>query len=83
MPGIYTPPDYDLAGFIVGCVEEDAILGADRVCDRVESVTHHSPHGPDSVVGEGGNENRGDGRHAVDAPDPPWRDASPCRAENR
>jgi phosphoribosylformylglycinamidine cyclo-ligase len=33
MPGIYTPPDYDLAGFIVGCVEEDAILGADRVVD--------------------------------------------------
>jgi phosphoribosylformylglycinamidine cyclo-ligase len=31
MPGIYMPPDYDLAGFIVGCVEEDAILGADRV----------------------------------------------------
>jgi phosphoribosylformylglycinamidine cyclo-ligase len=31
MPGIYTPPDYDLAGFIVGGVEEDAILGADRV----------------------------------------------------
>jgi phosphoribosylformylglycinamidine cyclo-ligase len=31
MPGIYTPPDYDLAGFIVGCVDEDAILGADRV----------------------------------------------------
>jgi len=31
MPGIYTPPDYDLAGFIVGCVEEQAILGADRV----------------------------------------------------
>ncbi len=31
MPGIYTPPDYDLAGFIVGCVEEDAIIGADRV----------------------------------------------------
>jgi len=24
-------PDYDLAGFVVGCVEEDAILGADRV----------------------------------------------------
>src|SRR6476469_610197 len=33
MPGIYTPPDYDLAGFIVGMVEEDAILGADRVCE--------------------------------------------------
>jgi len=33
MPGVYTPPDYDLAGFIVGWVEEDAIRGADRVCD--------------------------------------------------
>ncbi len=31
MPGIYTPPNYDLAGFIVGCVEEDEILGAARV----------------------------------------------------
>lgn len=31
MPGIYTPPDYDLAGFITGCVEEDRILGAARV----------------------------------------------------
>lgn len=33
MPGVYTPPDYDLAGFIVGWVEEDAIRGPDRVRD--------------------------------------------------
>jgi phosphoribosylformylglycinamidine cyclo-ligase len=31
MPGVYTPPDYDLAGFIVGYVDEDAIIGAHRV----------------------------------------------------
>ena len=31
MPGLYTPPDYDLAGFIVGTVQEGATLGADRV----------------------------------------------------
>jgi phosphoribosylformylglycinamidine cyclo-ligase len=31
MPGVYTPPDYDLAGFIVGCVEEDEIKGSQRV----------------------------------------------------
>ena len=26
MPGVYTPPDYDLAGFIVGIVEEDEVI---------------------------------------------------------
>lgn len=33
MPGLYTPPDYDLAGFIVGCVSENHILGPHRVRD--------------------------------------------------
>ncbi|MES3034036.1 MAG: phosphoribosylformylglycinamidine cyclo-ligase [Gemmatimonadota bacterium] len=33
MPGVYTPPDYDLAGFITGIMEEDAVLGASRVRD--------------------------------------------------
>jgi len=31
MPGLYTPPDYDLAGFIVGTVQEGETLGAARV----------------------------------------------------
>jgi phosphoribosylformylglycinamidine cyclo-ligase len=33
LPGVYTPPDYDLAGFIVGYVEEDAVLGPDKVME--------------------------------------------------
>ncbi len=36
MPAVYTPPDYDLAGFIVGYVEEQRILGPHRV--RPEDV---------------------------------------------
>ena len=28
MPGVYTPPDYDLAGFIVGMVEETEVITA-------------------------------------------------------
>jgi phosphoribosylformylglycinamidine cyclo-ligase len=31
MPDLYTAPDYDLAGFIVGYVDEERILGAERV----------------------------------------------------
>jgi phosphoribosylformylglycinamidine cyclo-ligase len=31
MPGMYTPPDYDLAGCIVGIVDEDRVLGEGRV----------------------------------------------------
>jgi len=33
MPGVYTVPDYDLAGFIVGYVDEGSILGPQRVRD--------------------------------------------------
>jgi phosphoribosylformylglycinamidine cyclo-ligase len=31
MPGVYTPPDYDLAGFITGIVEEDQVLSSSNV----------------------------------------------------
>jgi phosphoribosylformylglycinamidine cyclo-ligase len=34
MPGVYVPPDYDLAGFIVGYVDEGQILGAERVREQ-------------------------------------------------
>jgi phosphoribosylformylglycinamidine cyclo-ligase len=33
MPGVYTPPDYDLAGFIVGWVEEDRVITSAGVKD--------------------------------------------------
>lgn len=46
MPGLYTPPDYDLAGFIVGWVEEAAVLGPDRVQpgDALVALASNGPH---------------------------------------
>ncbi len=42
MPGVYTPPDYDVAGFIVGYVEEDAVLGSRRVVEGDQLVALES-----------------------------------------
>jgi phosphoribosylformylglycinamidine cyclo-ligase len=46
MPGLYTPPDYDLAGFIVGYVEEARVLGPDRVRpgDRLVALASSGLH---------------------------------------
>jgi phosphoribosylformylglycinamidine cyclo-ligase len=46
MPGVYTPPDYDLAGFIVGIVEEEAVLGSARVGagDRLVGLASNGLH---------------------------------------
>ena len=42
MPGLYTPPDYDLAGFIVGTVEESETIGPERVRDGDAIVAFES-----------------------------------------
>jgi phosphoribosylformylglycinamidine cyclo-ligase len=42
LPGVYTPPDYDLAGFIVGYVEENAVLGPDRVVEGDQLIALES-----------------------------------------
>lgn len=46
LPGVYTPPDYDLAGFIVGYVEENAVLGPERVVegDRLVALESSGLH---------------------------------------
>lgn len=46
LPGVYTPPDYDLAGFIVGYVEADAVLGPQRVVagDHLVALTSSGLH---------------------------------------
>lgn len=42
LPGVYTPPDYDLAGFVVGYVEEDEVLGPERVGDGDQLIALES-----------------------------------------
>jgi phosphoribosylformylglycinamidine cyclo-ligase len=46
MPGLYTPPDYDLAGFIVGWVEEDQVIdpSAVRVGDLLVGLASSGLH---------------------------------------
>lgn len=46
MPGMYGEGDYDLAGFGVGVVEKDAILGPDRVQvgDALIGIASSGPH---------------------------------------
>ncbi|HVZ49453.1 MAG TPA: phosphoribosylformylglycinamidine cyclo-ligase [Gemmatimonadaceae bacterium] len=46
MPGLYTPPDYDLAGFIVGAVEEDGIISREgaRVGDTLVGLASTGLH---------------------------------------
>lgn len=46
MPGVYTPPDYDLAGFIVGVAREDRVPGphAVRSGDVLVALASSGPH---------------------------------------
>ncbi|MDZ7751178.1 MAG: phosphoribosylformylglycinamidine cyclo-ligase [Gammaproteobacteria bacterium] len=46
MPGMYTPPDYDLAGFCVGIVEKDRIIDGSRVRpgDAILALASSGPH---------------------------------------
>jgi phosphoribosylformylglycinamidine cyclo-ligase len=46
MPGMYGDGDYDLAGFCVGIVEQDAIITADRVQigDTLIGIASSGPH---------------------------------------